>query len=216
MQPRTIINELDSLARKLKNILLRFYNKYVKGSINPFQVKQKYEARIKTELRKVIESSYLRGMNTVGSEIKRKIPDFEIFISVQDVQNIEETTNKMYEQFWTTALKLHKRDSEFIVKDGQLEERIPFEAEAAFVSNSAFVAYAAYNLAVTEKLSEVSINFPLGRNLNYRVKYVRRNPPSVDPLICEPDRNKIFHINDPNRPLLPRHRHCRCLYVPIV
>ena len=223
IQPISVSNELDSLARKLKNVLIKFYNKYIKGNPNPFAIKNLYGNRIKIELRKVIEEAYLKGINNVGKEVKIKIPEFQMFITVQDIENIEQTTNKMYNDFWNTVMKINRREEEYrIDKEGEFERLEQFNTQAAFISNSAFLAYAAYSLGVTEKMTQIR-NIPQSfgismsiQNISYKVRYARRNPPNVDPIICEPFRNKVYDITDPNKPVIPQHRHCKCQYVPIV
>jgi hypothetical protein len=228
MSPTQITKELDNLARKLSRTLLAFYYKYIKGKI--VDAKRLYENRIKLELRKTIESSYLKGLNDLDKTIRVQVPGFAIFISSNDLENIQATTNKMSDSFWTTAEKLHLREVSYR-KDlvtGEFEQRNPFDIEAAMTGSSLLLAYAAYNLATTEKIKEIQnptvfINIGFGvtnisdiDNKKFYVVYRRRNPPEVDPIVCEPYRNKIFEAGDPSMPPLPQHKHCRCLYVPII
>ena len=227
VSPTAITRELDRLALKLSRILLKFYNKFIKGQIEDF--KRLYNNRIKLELRKTIETSYLKGLNDLDKTIRVKIPQFHIFISPNDLQNIEATTNKMSDQFWTTTTKLRQREEEYRknLATGEYEKRNPFDIEAAMVGNSIFLAYAAYNLATTDKMIEVRnplmVNIAFGitnvselDDSKFYLVYRRRNPPEVDPIVCEPYRNRIFEAGDPSMPPLPQHKHCRCLYVPLI
>lgn len=181
-------------------MLLRFYNRFIRGSQDLLLVRHKYESTIKAVIGRSVEQGYFLGLDI----LQKQIPDFtKNYRKIGE--DIQELVDKLNNDFWTLAAKNLKRETEFVLnlKTSQLEQKPEFDTEAATLGLSIFMAYAAYNLAISE-------------NAIGKVKFIRRNPPEVDPIICEPFRNKVFDITDPNLPQLPLHRHCRCLLVPVI
>lgn len=204
----TVVRDLTTLENALKRALLSFYNKYIKGSQYPVELlKQQYSKQIRNLIQSTIQKSYIKGMELVGKSIK--IPDFEILISSNDLNNIDSLSKKMEDSFWRTSQRLLMRETEFKVVNNELEQKDPFDKNAAMVATSALIVYSALNNAVVSKEQELG-----GNN---KVQFTTANDSHVDPTLCKPKSGEIYDANnvppDSNPPL---HRHCRCTLIPVV
>lgn len=71
------------------------------------------------------------------------------------------------------------------------------------------------NLASEARTRQLVQEFPeiLGGDYNVKQQYVAVQRGIYPCKICAPDHGKIFEINDPNKPEIPRHPLCFCKYV---
>jgi hypothetical protein len=148
---------LDKLERSLAKKLLSFYNSRIKPSITPVPIlRQKLTADLRALIRKAVQESYLVGTETVGNTLTEKVPEFDLFISTSDVDNIAALGDRMTEQFWNTAAKLRQRDEELkLTAAGQLIPKPKFDQQAAMIGIAAAATFNAFNTAVRKKLPEV-------------------------------------------------------------
>ena len=221
-----ITRRLTRIERALKVKLFRFYKQNILGSQSTIEeLRQKYEQQVKNLIRKTIQDSYLVGTDIVTEAISEKDPSFISFISQTDIQNIQDLTEKQNEQFWKTSGRLHIRESEFVLKDNELEKKDMFDIEAAYIGVSAFMAYLAYNIAVESKMKstlltpvqsgDLTLTFTL-RNLEGRFIFLTRNDPRVDLIMCKPLHRTVYDLTETFVPMPPLHKHCRCRLIPIV
>ena len=207
---RNVVRDLTILENSLKRKLLTFYNTKIKpeaGTTPIEQLKQRYNSYIINLIRKTVQDSYLKGNELVGRQIK--ITDFDIVITGTDIDNIAKISAAMTTSFWNTASKLHRRETEFkLNKDRELEEKEPFDKNAAMVAASALVVYSAFNGSILSKTQEIP--------QPARVQFTTANDSHVDPKLCQPHANEIFDENNvPIDAQPPLHRHCRCILVPL-
>jgi len=69
--------------------------------------------QIQSVIRKKVQDAYIIGIETVGDKIKRKVPSFELFLSVVDVETIKSISQEMYDQWWIMAEKLLIRETDY-------------------------------------------------------------------------------------------------------
>ena len=223
---KNITRLLTKIEKALKVKLFRFYKQNILGSNSTIEeLRQKYEQQVKNLIRKTIQDSYLVGTDIVTQAISEKDPSFISFISVTDIQNIQDLTEKQNEQFWKTSGRLHLRETEFVLKDNELEKKDMFDIEAAYVGVTSFMAYLAYNLAVESKMkstlltpntnADLTLTFTL-RELEGKFIFLTRNDPTVDPIMCKPLHRKVFDLSETFIPQPPLHNHCHCKLIPLV
>src|ERR1043165_10259370 len=137
---RKITQELNKIENSLNKKLNAFYNSNIKGSILPTDsLRQKYEQKVKSMIRKTVQESYLCGTKIVTKQISDINTEFVDFISVTDIQNTQQLTDKVSNQFWKTADRLHRRETEFILlPDKGLELKNQFDTKAAIIGFAAF------------------------------------------------------------------------------
>lgn len=236
---KAISQRLSKLERNVTRRLNAFYNK----KINPIAllfpietIRQKYDVEVRTIIRKAIQDAYLEGTDVVNEAITAQSPEFQLFTSVTDINNIAAITNDMSNQFWTTAGKLVRRESEFLLEDGELKKKKSFDTTAALTGIAALSIFSAFNHAVKSKLPVAIINTPPSlaasapdfdlefdvpfeiRELRGRIRFTTQHDAKVDQEICAPLDGREWDANDPDIVLPPddTHRFCRCHLIPIV
>ena len=242
---KNITKRLSRIENALKSKLNSFYKQKIKPlSDLPIEsIKQRYETHVKNLIRKTIQDAYLTGTDIVSEKITDKNKDFTLFISVTDIQNIQSLTEKMSNQFWTTTGKLVQREQTF-EKNLATQEFIKkqsFDDEAAMIGLSALFAYSGFNAAVLSKMQntinllpvqpiaqtiptslDLEIGFeleqldPFNLPLEGQVIYLTQEDALVDQEICEPLNRTVYDVTDPDIPMPPLHRHCRCRLIPLV
>src|ERR1044072_3858708 len=151
---KQITQELNKIENSLNKKLNSFYNSNIKGSILPTEsLRQKYEQKVKSMIRKTVQESYLYGTKVVTKQISDINTEFVDFISVTDIQNIAQLTDKVNNQFWKTADRLHRRETEFILlPDKGLELKNQFDTTAAIIGFAAFSTFLPFNKAIISKV----------------------------------------------------------------
>jgi hypothetical protein len=216
-----------SVTRKLN----AFYKSKIKPNATLFPIetlRQRYDAEVRVIIRKAVQDSYLEGTDLVGQQIQEKAPDFTLFVSVTDVNNIQAITNDMSNQFWTTTGKLVQRENEFALTEGALIPKPSFDAKAAMIGLAALFTFGAFNKAVKSKLPiavsepqprltdlELDFGFEIKR-IDGKVMFMTQEDSKVDPEICFPLNRTVYEAGDPDTPDPPLHRFCRCHLVPFV
>ena len=154
---KDITKKLVAQEGTLKRKLHSFYLTTVKNNTLPTEsIRRKYENQIKAIIRKAVEDSYFFGSDLIEQEVKIISPKKIFFVSGTDIQNIQDITEKMNDQFWTTTSKLHMRESEFVLTlDKELIKKREFDTEAAYISIAALMIFAAFNNSVISKARQV-------------------------------------------------------------
>ena len=237
---KEISKELNKIENALKRKLDSFYNSNIKGSQFAIEtLQQKYANTIKNLIRQTVQDSYLYGSSIVTRQISDINSDFVPFISVTDVQHIQQVADKVSNQFWKTAGRLHRRETTFTFQPfGDLELKPQFDTAAAIIGLSAYATFSAFNNAVISKIQIVNNPVALGigtniqegalslefddlqdidlTNLQGRVMFLTQEDAAVDPEICEPLNRTVYDADDFDIPEPPLHNHCRCRLVPLV
>lgn len=152
---KQIRKKLTPQENRLKVKLHKFYKQNIRGRQEPTEVLRRvYENQIKIIIRQAIEEAYFTGFQVVENTVGKRR---QYFISVTDIQNIKDLSNKMNEQFWVTTTKLHMRENEFIISLATQEmiKKQEFDTEAAYIGIASLMVYAAYNNSVKSKLVQV-------------------------------------------------------------
>jgi hypothetical protein len=224
---RAISNRLNKLENALKRKLIAFYNKNIKGkTTTPIEVlRAQYDTQVRNLIRKTAEDSYLQGTGLIGEILQEKNPDFDIFISGTDLNNIQTLTNNLANQFWISTARLHTRESDINIENGIIVPLPKYSETAAMTALAAAVAFNAFNQAIKSKTpiaTEVaSIDFEVGftiQPLTSRVRFTTQHDAKVDREICEPLDGQEWDANDPNIVVPPEdtHPYCRCHLIPII
>lgn len=235
MVNRVITNKLDRLERSLKRKLLSFYNSKIKGSVIPVDIlKQKYNQQIRDIIRKTAEESYLIGTDTVANQVLRKDEDFQLFISVTDLTNIQGLTERLSNDFWNTAQRLQDRENA-VTPEG--EKKKPFDAVAALTGIAVSVTFLAFNNAIKSKATQVtqpirvgqipnneSLTFNEALDIGFEIRpvgkvmFVTKRDGKVDKDICLPLDGTTWFVDDPSiiTPIDDTHPHCRCILEPVI
>jgi hypothetical protein len=224
---KNISTKLDKLENRLKNKLIAFYNKNIKGkTTTPIEVlRQQYDEQIRNIIRKTAQDSYLEGTDLIGRQLQEINPEFELFISATDLNNIQQLTNDLSDQFWGTASRLHTRESDINIENGEVIPLRPFDVAAALTGIAAAVAFGSFNSAIQSKTpiatEAASIDPDLGftiQPLSGRVRFTTQHDAKVDPEICAPLDGQEWDADDPDIVVPPEdtHRFCRCHLIPII
>lgn len=224
---RQISQRLDQLEKSLKQKLVSFYNKNIKGkTLTSIELlKVQYDTVLRNIIRKTAQEAYLHANDIIGQQLADKNPDFELFISVTDISNIQTLTNNMSDQFWTTAARLHSREADINIVNGEIVQKPELNETAALTGLAALVAFNAFNNAVKSKTpiatESASIDLQIGfeiRPLTGRVTFTTRHDSKVDPQICDPLDGMTWNADDPDIVVPPQdtHPHCRCVLVPSI
>ena len=154
---KEITTKLVRQENALKRTLHKFYLTRIKNEGAPTESLRKlYENQIKSIIRKSIEDAYFAGVEVVEKEVKTITPRKIFFISGEDIQNIQDITEQMNEQFWTTTQKLHMRESEFVLTlDKELIKKKEFDTEAAYIAIAALMVFKGFNNSVVSKVRQV-------------------------------------------------------------
>lgn len=229
---KQVSRKLAAIEKALKIKLTKFYNQNIKNSKEPIAVlRQRYERQVKIEIKKAVVAAYSEGISTLEEEISTKIPNFPLFLSNNDVTNIDSLTESYNTQFWETSGRLHDREIAPPTKTDESGEIFPLEAfdvAAALIGVSALFAWGAFNESVISKSQEVTndlimtpipisgttttINIPISTKL----MFMTAEDIKVDKKICFPLHGLEFDAFDPKIPIPPLHRHCRCRLIPTV
>jgi hypothetical protein len=224
---RKITKNLKSIEKNIQRKLTAFYNTNIKGSISPIEVlRRQYDKEIRTMIRVAVERGYMVGINVVGDQINDKDKEFQLFISATDINNIQALTDRLSNDFWQRAQRLHQRENEFIQKGDVVQAKAPLDIIATMIGIAAGIAFAALNNAIRSKISEVPLEDSVIafmedgeaqiRPIEGRVIFLTQEDQKVDPKICEPLNRTEYDANDPDIPEPPLHVHCRCRLVPII
>lgn len=194
---------LGILERKLKQLLLAFYNKYIKGSQAPIELlKQKHG----NQLRRII-AQYVNSAWSYSLDIMAKKTNLQVSMTERDLQGMIRVATRMENEFWETARKNLQRESEYkVTKEGKLEEKPEFQTSAAMFGISSFMLYLAFNQGILNKSQELDEPVIL--------RFTTKQDINVDPALCKPEDGKWFGVNTNAMP--PLHRHCRCKLIPIL
>ena len=246
---KRLSQRLSRLEASVSRKLNAFYNSKIKPSAVLFPVstfRQRYEKEVQTIIRKAVQDSYLEGNDVVNEMITAKAPDFQLFTSVTDINNIAAIAADMSNQFWITVGKLIQRENEFLVEDDQLVKKKSFDTTAALTGIAALSVFSAFNNAVKSKLPVAIANAPtpppppppskaeappedftiefdvpfeikeLG--LEGRLRFTTQHDALVDKEICAPLDGREWDATDPDIVVPPddTHRYCRCHLIPIV
>ena len=155
---RKVSANLTALELRLKRRLFAFYKKNIMGKISPIErLRAEHETTVRNIIRKAVQDSYLTGTETVGDQVKDKEPDFELFISGTDINNIIRLTEVALASFWLVASRLLLRENEFKQVNNERPIHKPnINAEAATLGLAIDVVFKGYNTAVTSKLPIVA------------------------------------------------------------
>lgn len=104
-------------------------------------------------IRKAVQDAYLFGTEIVGEHIAVQDPDFELFISGTDINNIQGLTDRLNEDFWQTSSRLLNRESEFVQVQGVVKKKPELDVNAAITGITASIIFTSMNLAVRSKLT---------------------------------------------------------------
>jgi hypothetical protein len=197
-------------------------------------------------IRKSVQDSYLLGIETVGAQVKRRVKSFELFMSVTDIETIKSSSNEMIEQFWKTADRLLTRERATVEKNNVVTPKNPFDVEAAIEGYASLVVFTGYNIAVTSKLAQVTgpnvgltaaisvkgifskiatsiadafgdlLSLGSTQQLEPQQMFLTREDAAVDQEICAPLNRQVFDVSDPEKPMPPLHRFCRCTLIPVL
>jgi|SRR6187431_2380616 len=192
------------LERQLKRILLAFYNKYIRGSQAPIELlRQKYELQLRQIVAKAVSESWLYSLEILKLETGIDTPMTE-----KDLQGMLRVAERMTNEFWETAGKNLRRETEFQFdpKTHKLEEKQEFVTGAAMLGIGSFILYLAFNEGMKSKADEL--------NQIILLRFTTRRDERVDPSFCKPEDGKVYGITTNLTP--PLHRHCRCKLIPIV
>lgn len=239
---KAITANLTKIENALAIKLNKFYNNNIKDSILPIEsLRRQHETTVKNMIRKTVQDAYLHGSDLVTQQIQDINSEFVPFISVTDIQNIQQVTEKVNNKFWQTASKLHQREHEFIaVPSGDLELKNQFDVLAGVVRSAILGAYLGFNTAIISKIQLVNNPVALGTGqlvglqvvgegqlttqftelppLQGQVMFLTREDSIVDPHICEPLNRTVYDADDPDIPIpiVDTHDYCRCRLVPII
>jgi len=223
---RVITNKLDRLERQLKKKLLTFYNSVIAGSLIPVDIlKQKYDQKVKEIIRKTAQESYLIGTDRVASAVLANEKDFQLFISATDLNNITTLTDRLSNDFWTTAQRL--QDREATVNKPNLDK------VAALSRLAVSVAFLAFNNAIKSKSTQVTTeqisaerltNDNLSLDIGFEIRpvgkvmFVTKRDGKVDKDICAPLDGTTWFVDSPDivTPIQDTHLNCRCTLEPVI
>jgi len=192
------------LERQIKRLLLAFYNKYIRGSKAPIELlKQKYGLALNGIVAEAVKNGWLYSLDILKLKIGLNTPMTE-----KDLRGMIRLAEKMSDEFWVTAGKNLRRETEFEFdpKTHKLEEKQEFVTSAAMDGISSFMIYLAFNEGMKSKADELDALILL--------RYTTRKDANVDPALCEPEDGKYYGITTDSFP--PLHRHCRCKLIPVV
>lgn len=234
--------KIAEIEKAIKDKLTKFYNKNIRNKQQPVAILRRlYEREVKNEIKKTVFAAYGEGISTLDEEIRKNTSHFPLFLSSNDIGNIDALTDKYNEQFWSTTNRLHDREIAPPTKlDPETGEVIPlelFDVAAALIGISALLAWGAFNQSVVSKTQEVTneltmtplpitirgptgttttttttINIPVSSKLTFMTK----EDAKVDKKVCLPLHGMEFDAFDPQIPQLPLHNHCRCKWIPTV
>ena len=123
--------------------------------IDFFKNSQAFRFQIYSIIRKKVQESYMIGIETVGDQIQKRVPSFELFLSVVDIEMIKSISQQMLDQFWIRTQKLLTRETATIEKENVKVEKKKFDIESAIERLSSLIVFTSYNKAVTSKLQNV-------------------------------------------------------------
>ena len=156
---KEITQMLLAQEKSLKVKLHSFYKLYVKNQQAPTEsIRGVLGNRIKAIVREAVEKSYFYGIDLVRQKVQEKSPNKVFFISGEDIQNVQNITEKMNEQFWTTTSKLHRREHEFMITLGMTPELVKkkeFDTEAAYIGIAALMVFSGFNNSIVSKTRQV-------------------------------------------------------------
>jgi len=222
---RVVTNKLDRLERQLKKKLLTFYNSVIAGSLIPVDIlRQKYDQKVKDIIRNTVQESYLIGTDRVASAVLANDKEFQLFISATDLTNIQSLTDRLSNDFWTTAQRLQDREATI--------DKPNLDAKAALTGIAAAVAFSAFNNAIKSKSTQVTSeqvpatfsNENLSLDINFeirpvgRVMFVTKRDGKVDKDICQPLDGTTWFVDSPDLITPPQdtHPNCRCTLEPVI
>jgi hypothetical protein len=161
---RAVQGELAALERDLTQKLVLFYQNMIEFNvpIEFFKNSQALGFQVHSAIRKSVQDAYIIGIETVGNQVQRKVPSFELFLSVTDVETIRAISKEMFDKFWLTAERLLTRETATEEKDNVKIAKKAFDINSAIESLAAFIIFTGYNKAVTSKLQNVIANRQLG------------------------------------------------------
>ena len=192
------------LERQLKRILLAFYNKYIRGSQAPIGLlRQKYELPLNKIVANAVKDGWLYSLDILKLKTGIETPMTE-----KDLQGMLRVAERMVKEFWETAGKNLRRETEFEFdpKTHKLEEKQEFVTAAAMLGIGSFILYLAFNEGMKSKADEL--------NQIILLRFTTRKDQRVDPSFCKPEDGKIYGITTNLFP--PLHRHCRCKLIPLL
>ena len=192
------------LERQLKRILLAFYNKYIRGRQAPIELlKQKYELPLNKIVANAVKDGWLYSLDIIKLKTGIDTPMTE-----KDLRGMIRVATRMTNEFWETAGKNLRRETEFQFdpKTHKLEEKQEFVTGAAMLGIGSFMLYLAFNEGMKSKSEEL--------NQIILLRFTTRRDERVDPSFCKPEDGKIYGITTNLFP--PLHRHCRCKLIPLL
>lgn len=157
---KKITSKGNTLEASLTKKLRVFFNKNIKpfaGIYPPEVLRHAHEEAVRNIIRKAVQDSYLFGTSIVGEQMTAQDPDFELFISGQDINNIQGLTDRLNEDFWQTSNRLMGRESEFVqLPEGKVKKKPELDVNAAITGITTSIIYASMNLAVKSKMPIVT------------------------------------------------------------
>jgi len=120
-----------------------------------FQNNDKLKFTIYGIHRKKVNDAYMVGLAAVEEIIRKKIPNFELFPSVTDIETIADLTSILIPKFWITVTDLLSRENQIRQQNITNEDKKQKDSKAALTRFSAFLIYTAYNKAVNSKLNNI-------------------------------------------------------------
>ena len=120
-----------------------------------FQTNAKLQYSIYGLIRKKVQQGYEIGLEAVESNIKKRIPTFELFMSGNDITQIQDLTTPMINSFWLSVTKILQRESRIRQQKITLEDKKSLNSDAAILKFSSFVVYSGYNTAIDRKPNNI-------------------------------------------------------------
>lgn len=123
--------------------------------IDFFRNNQDIKNELNAIMRKKIQEGYLIGHNVVEAAIRKRVPNYQVFISETDIERIKNLTRFNIDQLWITFGKLLQRRNEFRLRNEVFEQKKPFDTEAAITGLAQVAVFSGYNDAIDSKLRNV-------------------------------------------------------------
>jgi hypothetical protein len=196
---RRINLSLSKIERKLLVALKRFYNKYIKNSIDPVEI-------IRQQRGGYIFSLILQTIIRIKNDVDTSI----------GYDMVTKLAEEQYIQFWKTVNRLRMREDELktvpaeqVVQPATIPEKEykpALDVDASMIGFVGWTAFAAFNTGL--------LLFLLDSPTREQVTFMTAGDKKVDKKLCKPLHGRTFYADDPLLPKPPLHVHCRCMLLP--
>ena len=157
---RAVISDLLIREKDLSKKLLAFYDRMAEIAvpIDYFRFNEQMNNELNSVVRRAVQDGYLLGHQAIEASLKKRVPNYQLFITETDIAQIKSITKFGMDQLWLIFGKLLSRNAagETVQKGDKVTQKPAFKAEAQISALAELILFSGYNNSIGAKINNIN------------------------------------------------------------